>query len=449
MSRRSFARAPHGALRPPSRTSGASHVSTALARFGRLFACAGSVVLLGACLFLSFSGRARADGAPDVPGYREAIEEAVTEFDAHNYIEARALFARAHKLYPNARTLRGLGAVCFEQQHYGESVSYLERSLASHVRPLQGALREETERLLARAHGFVAEIELTLDPSDAHVIVDGTDEPPTATQPLRLEVGQHELEFRAPGYTPERRAFKVEGGESKTWSITLQRQRATEAGAPPAAPAAPAAPLVVSARPPRGSRRWQRALGGSALGLGLGAFTAAALSSVKRHNRASTFQANIPAAGTPDAPSAYVVAYGRWSSARTAPYAFEAVATSLITAGALTLLLSADRRAFPWWASALSGIAGVSLASWGLHDVVTGTTCGDGLDLRLCSKGQERRDRGALVALSALPFLAVPITQLMRAWLAPAEQSDTSFMLYPEASPAQRSMSLEARLQWL
>ncbi|MEY4512912.1 MAG: hypothetical protein RLZZ450_5034 [Pseudomonadota bacterium] len=50
----------------------------------------------------------------EVPGYRETIAEALIEYEAHNYLEARTLFERAHKLYPNARTLRGLAVVAFE-----------------------------------------------------------------------------------------------------------------------------------------------------------------------------------------------------------------------------------------------------------------------------------------------------------------------------------------------
>ena len=42
-------------------------------------------------------------------GYRQAVDEAVREFAARNFEEARSLFARADALYPNARTQRGLG----------------------------------------------------------------------------------------------------------------------------------------------------------------------------------------------------------------------------------------------------------------------------------------------------------------------------------------------------
>jgi hypothetical protein len=42
-------------------------------------------------------------------GYGEAIDGAVREHELGHFVEARELLLRAHKLYPNARTLRVLG----------------------------------------------------------------------------------------------------------------------------------------------------------------------------------------------------------------------------------------------------------------------------------------------------------------------------------------------------
>jgi hypothetical protein len=91
------------------------------------------VVLLCACALAGGApprGEAQ-DGAVEVPGYREAIDEALAEYAAQNFLEAMSMFARAHKLSPSARTLRGLGSASFELHRYSESVSFLEQALAS------------------------------------------------------------------------------------------------------------------------------------------------------------------------------------------------------------------------------------------------------------------------------------------------------------------------------
>src|SRR5688572_7254192 len=52
------------------------------------------------------------------PDYKRAVEEALKEYGLGHFEEARSLFRRAHGIYPNARTLRGLGMVEFELRHY-------------------------------------------------------------------------------------------------------------------------------------------------------------------------------------------------------------------------------------------------------------------------------------------------------------------------------------------
>src|SRR5688500_9579869 len=56
--------------------------------------------------------------AAGVPGYAEAIGEAIEHYSAHRWPEAQAAFARAHALQPSARTYRGLGLAAFYLQEF-------------------------------------------------------------------------------------------------------------------------------------------------------------------------------------------------------------------------------------------------------------------------------------------------------------------------------------------
>ena len=159
--------------------------------------------------------------APETAGYRQAIDEAVAEYAAGHFAEARTLFFRAHQLAPSARTLRGLGMVEFEMRRYVVSVDLLEAALASTVKPLQGNLRAKAEQLLARARRFVGRFVLSVDPPDAVVLVDGARVQLPAGQPLRLQVGEHVIEAQAPGRTTIKQSLSVTGSEDATIELRL------------------------------------------------------------------------------------------------------------------------------------------------------------------------------------------------------------------------------------
>ncbi len=175
--------------------------------------------------------------APAEPAeYTKLMDEAVSEYGLRHFAEARALFARGATLYPNARAFRGLGMSEFELRDYADSVASLERALGSQVKPLEGALRQETELLLGRARGFVGRIVLTLEPPSTQVAVDNG--PVATSHDLLLEVGDHTLELRADGYVAERRVLKVRGGELESLRIALARPAPTP-GSTPSSVAAP------------------------------------------------------------------------------------------------------------------------------------------------------------------------------------------------------------------
>jgi hypothetical protein len=167
--------------------------------------------------------RQRAAAQADPAAYRALIDQALEDYDAQNFAEARALFLRAHELLPNARTLRGLGMVEFELRNYIDSVARLEQALASNVRPLEGELRREAEQLLVRARSYIAHVELVTAPvstEGVHVTLDG--EPIAEGQrALTMTVGEHVLLVQAPGYQDERRNLSIKGAEQQRVVVQL------------------------------------------------------------------------------------------------------------------------------------------------------------------------------------------------------------------------------------
>ncbi len=176
---------------------------------------------LGVALALTALSAAPAHAQRFDQTYRNLVREAVSEFGAGNWAEARALFTRAHELSPNARTLRGMGMCAFELRDYEEAISLLEASLVAETQPLDGRLRRETEELLLRARSYIGSFTVVTSPPDASLLVD--DAPPALDEEGRivLPLGEHTFEARAPGFVSELRRITVRGGESLEVTLTL------------------------------------------------------------------------------------------------------------------------------------------------------------------------------------------------------------------------------------
>ena len=166
-------------------------------------------------------------------GYEAAIDIAFQEYKLGNYAEARSRFLDAHRIYPNARTLRALGIVAYELRNYVSSILYLEQALSSSERPLTPRLRAETEQLLKKAQGYVARYTVSLRPRDAAILIDGSEAEPDEDGALVLEVGDHVLEAVAPGHRSLKRVLRVVGGADESISMMLVPLESSSPGTSP------------------------------------------------------------------------------------------------------------------------------------------------------------------------------------------------------------------------
>jgi hypothetical protein len=159
---------------------------------------------------------------PSTPA-AELIGDAVGEYDAGHYEEARALFRRAHEKAPTARTLRGIGMASFELRDYVEATRALSAALEEKRRPLTDEQRQQVQGLLARAEAFVGHFALRLAPADALVLVDGR---PTTREPdgsLLVAFGHHQITARCSACAPPQKDVEVDvvGGERKELELKL------------------------------------------------------------------------------------------------------------------------------------------------------------------------------------------------------------------------------------
>lgn len=158
--------------------------------------------------------------------YERAAKLGFEEFELGNYAEARARFLEAEGVYSNARILRALAMVEYELRRYPASIAFAERALASTERPLRTTQREDTERLLSMARGYVARYTITLVPKSARLTLDGSEVALGPGGVLFVPVGSHTFEARAPSHRPLSRAIHVLGPGDATLSLILSRRPA-------------------------------------------------------------------------------------------------------------------------------------------------------------------------------------------------------------------------------
>ncbi len=169
--------------------------------------------------------------------YKEFIARAVQEFQLGNWREARALFKQAHQLNPNARTLRGMGMAAFEMREYLPALRDLKAALAETRKPLTESQRKQVEKLMAQAETFVGRFRVETAPPDAALEVDGRPAELGEDNALLLDLGDHTIVARAPGYLEFTRELVVEGGEDKELSLVLEPVPEQVAAAPVPVPA--------------------------------------------------------------------------------------------------------------------------------------------------------------------------------------------------------------------
>ncbi len=196
-----------------------------------------TLALAASLAFVPSLTRAQSTDPPETAEYTRILREALGEYDAGNYREARALFTRAHEEQPNARTLRGIGMASFELREYVESIRALEGSLAHPVRPLTDEQRQSVQELIDRARTFVGRYTVRVEPEGAALYVDGAPAELGPDGSLLLDLGDHQLSVRCAECRETSRTVTVQGGEEEALTIDAAAASAPLSTASPGAPA--------------------------------------------------------------------------------------------------------------------------------------------------------------------------------------------------------------------
>lgn len=188
---------------------------------------------------------------------------------------ALPLFQRAYKLNPGPRTAAQLGVVEQALLLCADADDHLTEALkAPEDDPFLKKNRKILEESLSYVKKRVARVEVTGEPEGAEVLVNGrmVGKVPL-NKPVKVNAGSVDVELRSPGYKPLMRTLMLTGGQYQPVVLRLERLSAAVArsgGAPPV----DALRQQVDQDDGGDWRRWSvvGAVGGAALGLGVGAY---------------------------------------------------------------------------------------------------------------------------------------------------------------------------------
>jgi hypothetical protein len=329
--------------------------------------------------------------------YRELIRKALDEYALGNWPEAKVYFREAHALWPNARTYRGLGLICYESRDYVEAISFLEQALVHPEQPLSEKLAGEVQRVLGEARLFVASLEVL--PSAAEVTIDGQAALRSSDGKMLVDPGLHHVQANAPGYVTLYSTVKADGGNQLTLQMEPQRSVSTDEPSPPLA-----ADARLSSGQDRGPGHESSLLGPLLAPVGVaglaGGWGFYLLRQTPRRALPPTLE---PAPLRSD--------IGKFRT-----YGWLSMSSAIVGTGLLAVseyYWLPDEPSLPPWAWVIGG-AGVAVAVTGIALGAFGTHCDIADTYRDCQAVTSDILFGPLLAVHALPLLSVPLVYALR-----------------------------------
>ncbi len=188
---------------------------------------------------------------------------------------ALPVFARAHELAPGPRTAVQLGLVEQALGRWADADLHLTTGLRAKQDPWILRNRDTIEEALGRVKHHVGRVEITGEPVGAEVLIGGrrVGHVPLA-EPVRVSAGTVDVELRAPGYRPTLRTLMIAGGQYQPVVMRLERIGSPIGSLPEAVTDSPEASTSGLAGRATPFIKYG-ALGGAAIGLGVGIFAVA------------------------------------------------------------------------------------------------------------------------------------------------------------------------------
>jgi hypothetical protein len=167
------------------------------------------------------------EAAPSAEQLAEArglFERGLTAADAERWAEAVELFRRAREIVERPSIVFNLGQALVRLGRSSEARAALDRFVAIADARVDQADIAAAQRLLAELGAAQGTLELSVEPADAVIELDGAPlEGSGAERAITLDPGRHRIAVTAPGYRPDRFEVSVIAGSRERRSALLER----------------------------------------------------------------------------------------------------------------------------------------------------------------------------------------------------------------------------------
>jgi len=236
-----------------------------MAMNSRAFACLPMLTLVLATLpahaeSTAASAAPAAEGGTDVEQARQHFTQATKLYKDGDFDAALVQFERAYEVKPNYKVLYNIGQTYFQLREYVEARDAMQRYVKEGGAQIEGERLTAVTKDLADLDKRIANVTVTVNVSDATVLVDGKKVGTTPLAgPVAVSEGQRTISVEAPNRGVLQRLVRVAGGEQQTLNLEFEE-----------APAAVAGQSNAPQQPHLGTGFWVTAIGAVVLGAGAG-----------------------------------------------------------------------------------------------------------------------------------------------------------------------------------
>jgi hypothetical protein len=172
-----------------------------------------------ACL----AATAHAGPDPDKLDAKALLQSGLKLFEAKDYLGALAVFDSAYKRFPSAKLLLNIATTLARLERKADAANAYQHYLDSP--DTDPAKQAAVQRTLDGLDRFVGTLEITVQPGDAELAIDGGWMPAERAHKYRVD-GRANVRVRRAGYQDAMRSVMVAGGSRMALAIQLEPEAA-------------------------------------------------------------------------------------------------------------------------------------------------------------------------------------------------------------------------------
>lgn len=163
---------------------------------------------------------ASAEDAKEVAS--EHFDKGIMLFKNQDYSAALIEFEAAYDAHPHFAVRYNIAICLWKTKKYGDAADQIQRYLSEGGEEIPKAKKKEVEEIYKELESLVASLKVESNVEGAEIYINGKRRDKTPMFfPLKLDVGEYEVEVKAEGHEPFKTTVKLPGGANKVIEAKL------------------------------------------------------------------------------------------------------------------------------------------------------------------------------------------------------------------------------------